>query len=64
MNAIKNGVNGTNPKNFPSTVNGTRIAMIHIATVKKYTVPDALLWINGIFAVLIIWSPIKFDMIP
>lgn len=64
INTIKNGVNGTSPRNFPINVKGTIIATMQIIVVNIYTVFDAWLSINGIFAVLIMCRPIRFDTIP
>lgn len=64
MKAIHIGCNGTNPKNFPIKVNGTKMATMQMMMVKAYTVLEALLSINGILAVLMMCKPIKFETIP
>ena len=64
INAIKNGVRKASPRNFPINVKGTIIATAQITIINKYTVFDAWLSINGIFAVLIMCKPIRFDTIP
>lgn len=54
---------GSNPIIFPNVVNGTRIPIIINKIDDIYTALFALLCINGIFAVLIICNPTKFETI-
>ena len=52
------------PNNVPSGVNGTAIAIRLNNSDVAYTLYDALLWIKGILAVLIICNPTKLETTP
>ena len=57
------GARAVNPIALPINVNGTIIAIILSAIDDIYTAFDAWLCLNGIFAVLIICIPTKFETI-
>ena len=63
MLKYSNGI-ATNPMNLPIMVNGTIIATILNNIDDAYTIFDALLCTNGVFAVLITCKPTKFDTTP
>lgn len=54
---------GTNPIIAPNLVNGTNIPITINNIDDKYSILLALLCINGIFAVLIICIPTRFETI-
>ena len=63
INAIYCPAIGTNPMKLPKGVNGTIIPTSINKIEEKYTILLALLCIKGIFAVLMMCIPTKFETI-